>query len=152
MSLDLRESLSRVPTPVTVVTTLHDSAPHGTTVSAFCSLSAEPPLVLVALDGGSVLLEKLHLCRNFGISLLAHDQSHIALACASKRADKFSDIPWHDDGGVPRIEGTSGWFRCDVEELLPGGDHTIVIGRVTDHDSNDTVPLVYHRRAFTIPS
>jgi flavin reductase (DIM6/NTAB) family NADH-FMN oxidoreductase RutF len=152
MPVDLRETLSRVPTPVTVVTTLHDGLPHGTTVSAFCSLSAEPPLVLIALDGGSVLLEKLPMKRTFGISVLAHDQSHVALACASKRPDKFNDLEWRDEDGAPRLEGTAGWFRCLVEELLPGGDHTIVIGRVVDHDFSTVSPLVYHRRAFTVPS
>jgi flavin reductase (DIM6/NTAB) family NADH-FMN oxidoreductase RutF len=148
---DLRDTLARVPTPVTVVTTLHDGHPHGTTVSAFCSLSAKPPLVLIALDGSSNLLNKLRQTLRFGITVLAHDQHQVAISCASKRENKFDDIPWHVENGLPRIDGAAGWFLCEVHDLLPGGDHTIVIGRVHAHHSSDTTPLVYHEREFGVP-
>ena len=47
-----REVMAGVATPVSVVTAISDGRPHGTTVSAFASLSMDPPMVLVALDRG----------------------------------------------------------------------------------------------------
>jgi flavin reductase (DIM6/NTAB) family NADH-FMN oxidoreductase RutF len=147
----LREVLSRVPTPVTVITTLDAAGPHGTTVSAFCSLSADPPLVLVALDRESNLLRKLHTTQRLGVSVLADGQHEVAVRCASKDPDKFDSVPWDEQGGVPRIAGAAGWFCCDLESLLPGGDHEIVVGRVVECALGDGLPLVYHRRTFALP-
>jgi flavin reductase (DIM6/NTAB) family NADH-FMN oxidoreductase RutF len=145
---DFREALSAVPAPVTIVTTIDGGKPHGTTVSAFTSLSADPPLVLVALDRSSDLLRLLRRAGRFGVNLLAAGQEELGLACAKKGVDKFACVPWHDDGGLPRIDETAGWLACDVEELLPGGDHIIVVGLVTACETTEAEPLLYHRRRF----
>jgi flavin reductase (DIM6/NTAB) family NADH-FMN oxidoreductase RutF len=148
---ELRDALSEVPTPVTVITTLDDGGPHGTTVSAFCSLSARPPLLLVALDRESVLLRKLRSTGRFGVSVLADGQDEIARRCASKAEDKFEAVPWHAEDGVPRIDGAASWFLCEIEELLPGGDHEIVVGHVLECARDGQAgSLVYHRRDFAL--
>jgi NDP-mannose synthase len=150
-SVDLdsfKETLAGVPAPVTIVTTSTGSRPHGTTVSAFSSLSAEPPLVLVALDKKSDLLRLLPETGRFAVNLLAGDQEELGLACAKKGADKFSKVPWHDDRGLPRIEGSAAWLACEIQEFLPGGDHVIVVGLVTACESEKDEALVYHRRRF----
>jgi flavin reductase (DIM6/NTAB) family NADH-FMN oxidoreductase RutF len=145
---DFREALSAVPAPVTIVTTIEKGKPHGTTVSAFTSLSADPPLVLVALDRSSDLLRLLRSAGRFGVNLLAAGQEDLGQTCAKKGADKFACVPWHDDGGLPRIDETAGWLACDVQELLPGGDHIIVVGLVTACETTEAEPLLYHRRRF----
>jgi flavin reductase (DIM6/NTAB) family NADH-FMN oxidoreductase RutF len=148
---ELRDALSHVPAPVSVITIVDENGPHGTTVSAFCSLSASPPLVLLALDRGSNLLRKLRGVPLFGISVLSEGQEEIAKRCATKDPDKFSGVRWHDHDGAPLIEGASSWFLCGLEDLLPGGDHEIVVGHVVDCAVNSTHPLVYHQRDFTSP-
>jgi flavin reductase (DIM6/NTAB) family NADH-FMN oxidoreductase RutF len=145
---EFRETMSRVPSPVTVVTTLGESGPHGTTVSAFCSLSAEPPLVLVALDRSSDLLALLTETRRFGVNLLAATQEELARACAEKGPEKFKDVPWYFDANLPRIEGAAAWLSCEVAEFLEGGDHVIVVGLVTDCGKGESEAIVYHRRRF----
>ena len=145
---DFRETLSRVPSPVTIVTTLSDGRAHGTTVSAFTSLSADPPLVLVALDRNSDLLELLHRERRFMVNLLACDQADIGLDCAKKGEDKLASVQWRPEAGLPRIDDAAAWLSCEVEQILPGGDHEIVIGLVTACDTGADEPLVYHRRRF----
>jgi flavin reductase (DIM6/NTAB) family NADH-FMN oxidoreductase RutF len=145
---DFRETLSRVPSPVTIVTTLADGRAHGTTVSAFTSLSAEPPLVLVALDRNSDLLELLHRVERFAVNLLACDQADIGVDCAKKGEDKLSSVRWRPEEGLPRIEDAAAWLVCEIEQILPGGDHEIVIGLVTGCDTGVDDPLVYHRRRF----
>lgn len=145
---DFRETLSRVPSPVTIVTTLAEGRAHATTVSAFTSLSAEPPLVLVALDRKSDLLDLLHGTGRFAINLLACDQADIGLDCAKKGEDKLASVRWHPEDGLPRIADAAAWLSCEVDQILPGGDHEIVIGLVTACDTGADEPLVYHRRRF----
>jgi flavin reductase (DIM6/NTAB) family NADH-FMN oxidoreductase RutF len=145
---DFRETLSHVPSPVTIVTALVDGRAHATTVSAFTSLSADPPLVLVALDRKSDLLELLHRTDRFAINLLASDQADIGLDCAKKGEDKLSGVKWYAEDGLPRIEDAAAWLSCEVDQILPGGDHEIVIGLVTSCENGADEPLVYHRRRF----
>ena len=145
---DFRETLSRVPSPVTIVTTLADGRAHATTVSAFTSLSADPPLVLVALDRKSDLLDLLHRVPRFAVNLLARDQAEIGLGCAKKGEDKLASVRWQPEEGLPRIEDAAAWLACEVDQILPGGDHEIVIGLVTACDTGVDEPLVYHRRRF----
>jgi flavin reductase (DIM6/NTAB) family NADH-FMN oxidoreductase RutF len=143
------ETFSQVPQAVTVVTTMNgDNGAHGTTVSAICSLSADPPLLLVALDRSSDLLKQLRKTRRFGVNLLAADQREVGLMCAKKGEDKLKAVSWEDDGGLPRIKNAAAWLECDVQDLLPGGDHVIVIGLVIACEASETEPLVYHRRRF----
>jgi flavin reductase (DIM6/NTAB) family NADH-FMN oxidoreductase RutF len=143
------ETFSQVPQAVTVVTTKNgDDSAHGTTVSAFCSLSVDPPLLLVALDRSSDLLKLLRTTMRFGVNLLSGDQAEVGLTCAKKGADKFEAVSWTDEHGLPRIDGTAAWLECEVQELLPGGDHVIVVGLVTACTTEEAEPLVYHRRRF----
>jgi NDP-mannose synthase len=145
---DFRDTLAGVPAPVTIVTTASPEGPHGTTVSAFSSLSADPPLVLVALDRKSDLLNLLPQTGKFAVNLLAGDQEDLGLTCAKKGAEKFDKVPWHEDRGLPRIEGAAAWLACDIQEFLPGGDHVIVVGLVTACETEKDEALVYHRRRF----
>jgi flavin reductase (DIM6/NTAB) family NADH-FMN oxidoreductase RutF len=145
---DFRETLCQVPSPVTVVTTLASHGPHGTTVSAFCSLSADPPLVLVALDNSSDLLALLRETGRFAVNLLAAGQEEIGRTCARKGTEKFASVAWSLDDGLPRIDGIAAWLSCEVQDLLPGGDHVIVVGLVKACDRGETEPVVYHRRRF----
>lgn len=145
---DFRDTLAGVPAPVTIVTTMSLEGPHGTTVSAFSSLSADPPLVLVALDRNSDLLNLLPQSGKFAVNLLAGDQEELGLTCAKKGPEKFDKVPWHEDRGLPRIEGAAAWLACDIQEFLPGGDHVIVVGLVTACESEKDEALVYHRRRF----
>jgi flavin reductase (DIM6/NTAB) family NADH-FMN oxidoreductase RutF len=143
-----RETLSRVPSPVTIVTTIADGRAHGTTVSAFTSLSADPPLVLIALDRTSDLLELLRRTPSFAVNLLASDQADIGLDCARKGDGKLTSVRWRPQEDLPRVENAAAWLACEVHEILPGGDHEIVIGLVTACETGAEEPLVYHRRRF----
>jgi flavin reductase (DIM6/NTAB) family NADH-FMN oxidoreductase RutF len=143
------ELFSGVPTAVSVVTSRNgDVGPHGTTVSAFCSLSLTPPLVLVALDRSSDLLALLEDHRRFGINVLAVGQEEIGTQCARKGPDKLAGVEWRYDDGLPRIDGSAAWLACEVMDLLEGGDHVMVVGLVSACEAGRAEPLVYHRRRF----
>jgi flavin reductase (DIM6/NTAB) family NADH-FMN oxidoreductase RutF len=140
--------MGSVCTPVSVVTAFEGDRPHGTTVSAFSSLSLTPPMLMVALDQGSELLQLLRGGPRFGVNILSHGQNHIAGKFAAKGKDKFDGVSWHERRGAPRLVDSACWFACDVEKLVTGGDHTIVLARVIDTDYAELPPLTYHRREF----
>lgn len=143
-----RDLMSMVYGSVVVVTT-HDGAdPAGTTVSAFSSLSLQPRLVMLALDRGSRLLGRLRQTRRFGVNILDATQTELATLFATKRNDKFAGVAWSDRGGLPYLHGSPGWAECEVESLIPGGDHVIVVGRVDDLDYEECTPLIYGGRRF----
>jgi len=143
-----REALASVCTPVSVVTSHRDGHPHGTTVSAFCSLSLEPPMVLVSLDRTSDLLAIVTESRVFGINVLSQDQKELAINFARKGADKFDGVAWDLDRGVPRISGAATWLVCKLEQLQEGGDHLIAVGLVDHAESGPGNPLLYRHREF----
>jgi len=143
-----REALAAVAAPVAVVTSFDGDRPHGTTVSAFCSLSLEPPLVLVSLDRGSDLLRMVRQSRRYGINVLSHDQEALATRFARKGADKFAAVAWGLDTELPRLEGTASWIACRLHELVDGGDHVIAVGFVEHAEASPAHPLLYRQRQF----
>lgn len=147
---EFRELMSLVCGPVVVVTTMCDGEPAGTTISAFSSLSAQPRMIMLALDRSSRLLGKIDSTERFGVNILGVGQEELATRFATKRDDKFDGVGWSECSGLPRLDGVSGWASCTTERLVPGGDHIIVIGEVDTASSGavDRMPLVYGRRTF----
>ncbi|MDV2476707.1 flavin reductase family protein [Rhodococcus zopfii] len=143
-----RDAMAAVCTPVAVVTAMDGARPHGTTVSAFASLSMSPPSVLVSLDRGSDLLGLVLASGRFGMNVLGSGQSALAAQFARKGPDKFQDVSWSVDGDVPRIADVPHWIAAEVMETLEVADHTVVFGRVVDIASETIPPLTYHGRIF----
>lgn len=143
-----RDTLARVPTPVTVVTSHVGRHPHGTTVSAFSSLSLDPPMILVSLDQKSDLLKIIQETGRFGVNVLAAGQQSLATTFARKGADKFAGVAWYMDHDAPRLAGKGQWLVCRTEQLVTAGDHVIIIGLVVHADTHSFEPLLYRQRAF----
>jgi len=142
-----RAAFGAVCAPVAVVTSF-DDRPHGTTVSAFCSLSIDPPLVLVALDRGSDLLAMVRRSERYGINVLAHGQEALATRFARKGLDKFEGVPWELDHDLPRLAGIASWIACRLYEIADGGDHVIAVGLVEHAEAGTADPLLYRQREF----
>lgn len=140
-------AMGAVATPVSVVTTYADSA-HGTTVSAFMSLSLEPAMVLISLDQSSELLAVLNRSRRFGLNVLAHDQADVASQFARRGVDRWDGIDWELVEGVPRLDGTASFVACSVSQLITAGDHAILTGLVEHAEHADCAGLVYQHRQF----
>ncbi|GAA1748359.1 flavin reductase family protein [Aeromicrobium alkaliterrae] len=143
-----RGAMANVASPVAVVTALDDGVPHGTTVSAFCSLSMEPPMLLVSLDVGSSLLRHAAVGRTLGVNVLsaAHDQ--LALRFAQRGVDRFGDLDWFVLDGAPALADVHAWVAVEVERLVPAGDHVVVLGRVMSAAAGTHRPLTYWQRSF----
>jgi flavin reductase (DIM6/NTAB) family NADH-FMN oxidoreductase RutF len=144
-----RDAMANVASTVTVITALGEGQPRGATVSAFMSLSLDPPMVLVALARTSSVLAAIHASGAFGVNVLGSDQAHLAARFAYLAGDeKFTGLDWTLAGGLPRLPGVPGWLACEVAEIVEGGDHLIVLGTVRDADTASRAPLTYHRRTF----
>ncbi|WP_113704639.1 alpha/beta fold hydrolase [Nonomuraea lactucae] len=142
------EAMAGVCTPVSVVTAMDGDRPHGTTVSAFTSLSVSPPMVLVSLDRKSDLLPLVRDGGRFGLNVLGSDHAQLAGNFARKGKEKFADVSWRREHDLPRIAGAAGWVACTVTDLVDGGDHVIALGTVVAAETTATQPLTYHGRAF----
>jgi flavin reductase (DIM6/NTAB) family NADH-FMN oxidoreductase RutF len=143
-----REAMARVCTPVTIVTAMAGERPHGTTVSAFASLSLDPPMLMVSLDRNSDLLATIDETGWFGVNVLQRDHEDLARRFARKGADKFDGVLWQQRCGVPLIAGVSNWIACRVAERVPAADHVLLLGKVVDVVTRLAEPLVYHDRIF----
>jgi flavin reductase (DIM6/NTAB) family NADH-FMN oxidoreductase RutF len=144
-----RDVMAGVCTPVSVVTAMADGLPHGTTVSAFASLSMSPPMVIVSLDRGSDLLAMIRETRTFGLNVLSSSQAAVALKFARKGGvGKFAGVRWDVEDGVPRLPGASGFLACQVTDFVDGGDHVVLLGLVRSAAATSGSPLTYHGRVF----
>jgi flavin reductase (DIM6/NTAB) family NADH-FMN oxidoreductase RutF len=140
-------AMGAVATPVSVVTAFADGA-HGTTVSAFMSLSLEPTMVLISLSETSDLLDVLRRSRRFGLNVLAHDQADIASQFARRDVDRWAGIDWELVNDVPRIAGNASFVSCSVFQLITAGDHAILTGLVDHAEHAERPGLVYQHRRF----
>jgi len=142
---DFRGALGRYATGVTVVTTLTpDGVPVGVTATSFASLSLDPPLVQWSLRIAAQSHPVFHGADRFAISILAADQSDVSDRFSANVADRFDGAAVRPGlGGVPLIEGAMVWLECAVEDRLPGGDHTIFVGRVQRARTFDKQPLLH---------
>jgi flavin reductase (DIM6/NTAB) family NADH-FMN oxidoreductase RutF len=145
---NFRDVMAGVCSPVSVVTACVRGRPHGTTVSAFASLSMDPPMVLVSLDRASRILTLIRQTGIFGLNVLTSGQSALAVRFARKEPEEFGGLDWSAVGGVPRLPGTSGFLLCEVSDYVPGGDHMILLGLVRVAEAVEAAPLTYHGRAF----
>jgi len=138
------------PSGVTVVTSRAGEVVHGMTVSAFASVSAEPPLVLVCANQDSTTHEVIWAGRVFAVNILAADQEAISQRFAFTPAeDRFRDIEWQEGrNGAPLIDGALAHIECRVHSAHAEGTHTIYIGEVLDTHVREGKPLVYYDGAY----
>ena len=148
VDLDFRHAMRNVAAPVSVVTTYVAGHPLGTTVSAFDSLSMEPPMMTVALQVGSFLLSKLTIGVALGINVLRAEQQPLAIRFASRGQDRFAGVSWTLVDGAPAFPDTHAWIGLRVREMVRGGDHVVVVGDVVGASQGSGRPLVYHDRVF----
>ncbi len=144
-----KKAMSRFAAGVTVVTAEFGGRSYGVTVSAFSSLSLDPPLVLVCVGKSSSVHDAIRKGERFVVNVLAQDQEDISNRFASKSENKFAGLPTRIGKlGVPVVDGALAVVECRLYETLPGGDHTIFVGEVVHADLEDGNPLLYFRGGY----
>jgi flavin reductase (DIM6/NTAB) family NADH-FMN oxidoreductase RutF len=134
-------------TGVAVVTS---RGPSGLTTNAFSSLSLDPKLVLVCLDLDSRTLAAVREHRRLAVNVLSASQRDVAVKFAGKAAheEKFQDVGWREEAGVPVLDDTVAWVAGQVLELVPGGDHVIAITSAEAFGAPGGDPLIFHNGAY----
>lgn len=145
-STHYRETVANFPSGVTVVTTRDGGEDFGLTVSAFTSLSLDPPMVLVSIDRKSKSHQHLVEGAPIGISVLAAGHTDVAVQFARHVDDRFAGINIVRRGqqDIPFVGDAAAWFLGDVCDRYVGGDHIIITVAVREcgwHDGGR--PLLY---------
>jgi flavin reductase ActVB len=147
---EFKEALARFASGVTVVTTpgTGTSAPEGFTASAFSALSLDPPLVLVCLDKSASCHDAFKSASAMAISVLSEHQQDIAMRFASREEDKFDGGVVAAPSGLLVVSDAAATLECALVDVIPRGDHSILIGEVRATSWTDSRPLIYWNRAF----
>ena len=146
----LRDAFGAFMTGVTIVTTRGgDGAPTGLTANSFTSVSLDPPLLLVCVQGRSRTLSSIRESRGFAVNILAEGQETLSNRFARPVDDRFEGVEWsHGPRGGPILPGVCGWFDCALHDEVAAGDHFILIGRVEGFNHRETAPLGYSRGGY----
>lgn len=144
---EFRAALSRFASGVTVVTTRDaEGSLHGLTVSAFCSVSADPPLVLICIAKDTYSHDAFLERRAFVVNILSEDQRNVSEQFALPLEDKFAGIETQEMmSGLPSIVGSLAVLDCTIVQNYDGGDHSVLIGRIDEAVSDEGSPLLYFR-------
>jgi flavin reductase ActVB len=148
-----RDALGRFASGVTIITTRDAvGADHGMTVSAFTSLSLDPPLILCCIDRAATIAPHIAAADCIGVSVLAHGQEALSRRFALKDADRFEGVPiLRAPSGVALVPAALAHLDCRVAARYGAGDHTIVVGEVMALATFAGEPLVYFRGAYGHP-
>ena len=156
MTLDsenLRAAMRAWSAGVTVVTTIYEGQAHGMTVNSFTSISLDPAMITISLQGESRTHELLMKSRVFGLTILSADQSTISERFAGRTPgieDRFVDLKTDTlVSGSPLIVGGLAWLDCRVAQTFDAGMNTLFIAEVLAAQAFGTEqPLIFHSRKY----
>jgi flavin reductase (DIM6/NTAB) family NADH-FMN oxidoreductase RutF len=147
-----RAVMGRFATGVTVVTTCEGTRRAGITVNAFASVSLDPPLVLICIDRSSQVHGSFLESGIFAVNILSEDQAELASCFASHsdyRYESFCGAASHTEAtGAPVLDESLGFVDCRIVDVYPGGDHSIIVGRVEALGGGTGNPLLYYRSRY----
>ena len=149
-SQEFRAALGHFASSVNVVTArTADGQLAGITVTAFCSLSLEPPLVLICIDKRARLHEVLAGGQPFAVNMLSQDQEVLSRRFATRGPDQFVGVGYTtSSAGTAWFDDALAVIECRFVEAYAGGDHTIIVGEVEETRIREGKPLVYFRGGY----
>ena len=147
---EFRSVLGRFPSGVTVVTTKDgDGSDEGMTVSAFCSVSLDPPLVLICIEKNASAYEALTAASGFVVNILAATQEQIARRFSIVDIDRFEGVGYsRSPNGLAVLDDVLGVIECATFAMHDAGDHTIIVGEVEAARAQNGTPLLYYRGGY----
>lgn len=146
----LRQAFANFPSGVTAICATVDGMPVGLAASSFTTVSLDPPLVSVCAQNTSTTWPLLREANRLGISVLGENQQDDCQQLASKGIDRFERIAWSaDSAGAVLVDGAPLRMSCTIEGEIEAGDHSIVLLRIHEIESDATVaPLVFHGSTY----
>ena len=156
-SASFAEAMARFPGAVNIITTRADGIPFGMVATAVCSLSAEPPSLIVCLNKGTSSHDPILKERLFGVNLVSCDHAPLVRHfMASKGEDRFDLGAWTTlVTGAPILEDATVAFDCELSEVHDGFSHSILVGTVRECRVAGEIGqtcLLWHGRDFAEPT
>jgi flavin reductase (DIM6/NTAB) family NADH-FMN oxidoreductase RutF len=153
---ELRATMGHLASGVTIITSVLDGEDIGMTATAFCSVSLEPPLVLLAVGDQARMYDALLDGGTWAVSILPASARDIAarFAVPGRPSDRLllADLPWRRGPATGHVllDGAIAVLECRTEQRVPAGDHAVIIGRVVSVHTHDpgAAPLVHFRGRY----
>ena len=140
-----RDLIGRFASGITVVTTVADEVPYGTTASAMTSVSLSPPILLICMNRHSQTGQAISRSGHFAVNVLAEDQGHLANRFARK-GSSFADLSTTPGSrGAPLLADALATFECEVIDEVQAGTHIVMISAVDRASGRQGMPLAYFR-------
>jgi len=145
-----RQLLGHFATGVTILTTMTpEGKPLGMTANSLSSVSLSPPLISVCVDREADMHPVILRASEFVVNVLASDQEALARRFSDKYEDRFDGVGYRlNPEGLILLDGVLAHVVCRRQETYPGGDHTIVLGRVIGGTTHERHPLLYYRGGY----
>ncbi|WP_079176011.1 flavin reductase family protein [Actinacidiphila rubida] len=146
-----KEMFRNHPAGVVVVTLDAGRGPAGFTATSLTSLSLTPPLVSFGIAVTASSWPHVERAGSAVVNFLGAQQEDVARRFATSGIDRFAaPTRWRRlPEGEPVLDGVSGWLRLGLDQVVPAGDHRIVVGRVEDSWlGTDRSPLLFHDGAY----
>jgi len=145
-----RQLLGRFATGVTILTvSTPDGRPLGMTANSLASVSLQPPLISVCVDHEAEMHDAILASPEFVVNVLASPQEALARRFSDQHEDRFDGVGYRrSPEGLILLDGALAHIECERYANYPGGDHTIVLGRVTGGVTGDGRPLLYYRGGY----
>jgi len=119
------------------------------TVSAFCSVSLEPPLVLVCIEKSASVYKSLTTAAGFAVNILSAKQEQVARRFSIVDIDRFEGVGFtRSSSGYAILDDVLGVLECRRVALHDAGDHTIILGEVEATRVETGTPLLYYRGGY----
>jgi len=139
---------------VTVMTTALGDRLHGMTVSAFCSVSLEPLLVLVSVERVTRMFEMVSQSRVYAVNILRAEDEEISRFFADDarlQGPEFAAVTHHPGvTGSPILQRATAYVEASVRAAYDGGDHVLFLGEVVSLDvRQESPPLLFYRGGYT---
>lgn len=148
----LRVVMGQYPTGVSIITALSPAGdPLGMVVGTFSRVSSEPPLISFMPKRTSATWQLLQESGDrFCVNILSEHQEKVCQRIASRRENRFEGISYSlSDGGLPIIHGALAYIECTTDQIVPAGDHDIVLGRVESMQAMSAAyPLIFFRGGY----
>lgn len=149
--MKFRRALGNFATGVTIMTAQNDQGEKvGVTANSFNSVSLDPPLILWSIDKNSSSFPVFEQASHFAVNILSGSQIDLSNKFSRRNIDKYDGTSYREGAGsAPLLENCSAVFECERHQIIEGGDHWIIVGKVVNFHDQGRSPLVYHQGAYS---
>lgn len=149
--MKFRRALGNFATGVTIMTAQNvEGEKVGVTANSFNSVSLDPALILWSIDKKSSSFHVFEQATHFAVNILSGSQIELSNKFSRRNIDKYEGTSYREGAGAaPILDNCSAVFECERHQVLEGGDHWIIVGKVVNFHDEGRSPLVYHQGAYS---